>query len=1176
MTRSPAPAPPPRPARRTTAALLRAVGALAALAVTVGGLPWLLWQATTALAPSGWDALHHLFSRQDTSSVALLAVCVIGWLAWASFILSLLLELPAQLRGVRAPRLPGLQISQRAAAVLVGSLLVLLPTGTALAAASPVEAAPRATTSVSTPVQPDAVQETSGAAAGQHTHDQVDHASAPSGAHDRYTVRDTRPAESLWSIAERLYGDGQLYTHIAHANEGKVMSDGSTFRADAPIQPGWVLALPAGVPHEASESGGLHTQSAASRPQAEQHTVARGESLSQIALEETGDAGNWPQLYAASRGAQPDGLPRISDPDRIFPRQIITVPAAATPPDGDRPADQAPSQPRPDERPGHDGGQQTPDDRDGSGQGGAGSGGTGHGGSASATPEATHTPSAEPPTTPPATTAPSERPAEQAPASPSAEAEDTRRPSASSPATATPNASRPASPSHGAQHETPAAGDTDTDPTSASAVSARTAVGALALLAAALTGTLAVRRLRQRQRRKPGQTLPPTTAAPQETVLEQVASDGGDGVLRLHAALAQLAAAHGATPPPLRAARITADGVQVLPDDIEAAPKDPFTQARAGWWHLPDTVPLPEHENATMPYPALVTLGSDTDGSLVMAHLPAFQVLLVDGEPEQRAEVLACLATELTIGPAADHVEVIGCGLGAMGADVTAFGVQYLPDPRIAAGEFASRVLEAHQERDDAPTMPYVVLCAGELDDDTAWAFAETLDKARGLVPAVLVMPATAAAVFPDAETIDASSDEPQRVDAIGCDIVLQRLDAGSIAALAAAYRQSTEPPVQAEGVWEHVPPEAIALPDPAPAVQAVPDQPTAQTDMPAGDTATPEQDQDYAATAGREPVIFQALLGAATSPGTVPLRALHGGDATSAAGRDSEPVDTGEAVKRPGPKFFTPSSYAILAAERVAPIRETEDDRALAEASGDEAAPRLRVLGRVEMEGVELEPRLTELTAHLLLLPGSSADVLCEDMGDNEPWSATTLNARMRGLRNKLGADSDGEPYIPQRKVKTSPYAVSGLVRCDWTEFDRLAELGLSRGTNGLHYLERALGLVDGVPLGEHPASWMVPLRTYMQNRITDVAHTVATHRMEDGPHQDFPSARKACAIGLNADPLAEVVHRSLMKVESQAGNRTGLRAAIARWQGTTRHLDREKVDPTTQRLVDKLLAAS
>ncbi|MET8213688.1 hypothetical protein ABZT51_49165, partial [Streptomyces sp. NPDC005373] len=268
MNRSPAPASARRP-RRTAGLLLRAVGALVALVLTVGGLPWLLWQASVALAPGGWDGLQHLFTRQDTGSVALLAVCLIGWLAWASFILSLLLEIPAQLRGVRAPRLPGIQVSQRAAAALVGSLLVLLPTGTALAA-SPAEAAPRAETAVTAAAQPGAdvraTSHTETATAG----DAVRQAS--SSVQDTYTVRGTRPAESLWSIAERLYGTGEAYTHIAQANEGQRMVDGQTFHADAPIQPGWILHLPAEVPridtqHAAhQEEAGLQAQTAVTRP----------------------------------------------------------------------------------------------------------------------------------------------------------------------------------------------------------------------------------------------------------------------------------------------------------------------------------------------------------------------------------------------------------------------------------------------------------------------------------------------------------------------------------------------------------------------------------------------------------------------------------------------------------------------------------------------------------------------------------------------------------------------------------------------------------------------------------------------------------------------------------------------------------------------------------------------
>ncbi|MFF1400682.1 hypothetical protein ACFVZD_43995 [Streptomyces sp. NPDC058287] len=1117
-------------------------------------MPWLLWQATVALAPGGWDGLQHLFTRQDTGSVALLTVCAIGWLAWASFILSLLLEIPAQLRGVRAPRLPGIQVSQRAAAALVGSLLVLLPTGTALAA-TPAEAAPRAETAVTVPAQPGASDlSTSPTASGSGARQ------AAHSAQDTYTVRDTRPAESLWSIAERLYGNGEAYTHIAQANEGKVMFDGQTFHADAPIRPGWILQLPAEVPRidaqhtVPQEETGLQTQTAATKPSATSHVVEAGESFSEIAKKETGDATNWPHLYEASQGAQPKGLPRITDPNLIFPGQRITISTATTPHDSQDGA--SGQQDREQEKPAESGhqAQQPPRAGTGSEQGDQGSadkpdhGSDAGGGAASPKPTAEHSKS---PTSPSARPSSTERPA-----SPSAQPSQSARPSA--PATATPTAWASA-PEPERSPSAQSAGDSG----SSSVVSARTAVGAFALLAAALTGTLALRRLRQRRSRKPGQSLPETVPAPVEAQLEEVAGDGSAGVLRLQAALSALADQSGSTPPLLRAARVTADSVQVLPDNVTADPLAPFTTSRAGWWGLPDSVDLPAPEDGSAsaaPYPALVTLGTDPAGDLVLANLPSLKVLLVDGEPADRTEVIACLATELAIGPFAEHVEVVACGMGGMGADLEALGAQYVPDPRLAATEFAGRLLEAHQEP-EASALPYVMLCAS-LDDDVAWQFAQTLDKARGVLPVGLVMPATASAVFPDAESVDAAAGEHQRIDTIGCDITLQRLDAASIAELATAFRQSNKLPVDAEGVWEHIPPETTPLPEPTPSVVAVPDPEQDHGD----DAAEPvAADEEQAAMS----VGFQALLGgAAADPGQAPLRAVQAPPAPRA-----EPGGSEVQPERIGPRFRIPPAHAILAAHRVAPVVETDEDRALSEAGPDDTSPRLRILGGLHMDQAELEPRLTELAAHLLLRPGSSADVLCEDLGDRGPWSTSTLNARVRALRNRLGADAGGVLYVPQRVSKASPYALTDKVRCDWSEFMRLAELGASRGEEGLRYLERALALVDGVPLGEHASSWMVPVRTHMQVRIADVANTVATRRTLEGPHQDFPSARQACAIGLSADSLAENLYRAMMKVESEAGNRTGLRTAVAHWQDATRHLS--EVDGKTQALADKLLSS-
>jgi hypothetical protein len=96
---------------------------------------------------------------------------------------------------------------------------------------------------------------------------------------------------------------------------------------------------------------------------------------------------------------------------------------------------------------------------------------------------------------------------------------------------------------------------------------------------------------------------------------------------------------------------------------------------------------------------------------------------------------------------------------------------------------------------------------------------------------------------------------------------------------------------------------------------------------------------------------------------------------------------------------------------------------------------PEIRVLGPVEVTGVDSTghgPRMAQLAA-LLLRPGRSADVLCSDMDPVNPWSASTLNARVGGLRRCLGSDTNGNPYVPRRSSGEDPYRLSPDVRCDW-----------------------------------------------------------------------------------------------------------------------------------------------
>jgi len=50
--------------------------------------------------------------------------------------------------------------------------------------------------------------------------------------------------DCLWTIAERVDGDGEAWTLLAAANLGHVMTDGRLFTDPSLIYPGWVLAIP--------------------------------------------------------------------------------------------------------------------------------------------------------------------------------------------------------------------------------------------------------------------------------------------------------------------------------------------------------------------------------------------------------------------------------------------------------------------------------------------------------------------------------------------------------------------------------------------------------------------------------------------------------------------------------------------------------------------------------------------------------------------------------------------------------------------------------------------------------------------------------------------------------------------------------------------------------------------
>ncbi|MEU0899834.1 hypothetical protein [Streptomyces massasporeus] len=1139
-------------AGRTLARILKAVLSLIVLAAAVAGLPLLLAWATPAIWASTHDDLMHLLDRQDTGAAFLLLLVAVGWIGWAQFAFCAVRELIAQLRGRtwHAPR--GLGSSQRAAALLIGSILVLLPTSSALA--SDAQAAP-ATAVALIPGQ--ATQAPQATEADQPPASAASTSTSPT----VYTVREMRPAESLWGIAERELGDGERWREIADLNEGRTMVDGQVFRANSFLQPGWQLEMP----DIAAATGSVRTQLGDGSPAADEKgehvvTVHSGDYLSKIAEEELGDGDEWPQLFEASQGKpQPDGLPTITDPDLIRPGQRVTVPGAQPdqpPQDRDQGGESESRETTPPATQKPDGDQKP-------------GGGTGD----ELAPVPSHTAAPAPEASAPSAQA--SRPAQdgrQDQASPSASASATPGPSTS----VSPSAASPSAESSGSATSAPATTASETPATAPASgpLNLRIVLGAGALLAAAITGALALRRTLQRRRRKPGEKIAiASETSTAEAQLAAAAEPGG--AARLDVALRTLA--HRAAQeedtapmPPLRAARIGARAVEVLPEDLSQEAQAPFVSGQGGWWVLAPDADLLDEEAARevpAPYPGLVTVGSTEAGELVLLNLAQLPALLVDGNPVHISEVCTSLALELGMSPWASEVEVVTIGFGE---DLP----QLLPTARIAhmrqaahaLRDLSERLLEAHQ-MPETQHQPYLLLCASSLDADTAWQFADVIDKS-GTVPVTLVAPASSAAAhFPEAEILNASLSEPQNLEYAGIDITVQRLEHAAYMQITTALKVSGQPSHPAEGPWQDVPDEPAAVQQPDPPVSEEPIAPT-----PAAPSPSLAAAGAAAADSGGE--VFPALLAATTDPSGLRLLPTTQDQADTEPGPDTE-------TEPPAP---VPLTAADTAGEEAGEAGDHEDSAEERKPETEECeahdlhAPEIRVLGPVEVTGVDSTghgPRMAQLAALLFFRPGRSADALCSDMDPVSPWSLSTLNARMQGLRRSLGNDPAGDPYVPRRKTGESPYRLSPGVRCDWTRFLQLVERALPLGPAGLTDLERALTLVRGRPFGGKPLPWAEPYQQEMITRIIDVAHTVATYRTPAGPHHDLSAARQAVATGLDVDDTAELLYRDWLRIEHAAGNRQGLHTAITRVQQVNRSLDCS-LETETEALIHELLNGS
>ncbi len=276
----------------TSRARLAGLLATVLLAGILVGLPTALLALGANPIPRALPNLEQIraaVTTPDDGTLALSAIKVLAWAAWAVLAGAILLEIGSRLRGVRAPRLPGLRLPQVAAGRLVGAaalLFVMVPAATAVA--EPAAAAPAAPTSTA-------------------SHTEAAPRGAPESNHRTYTVR---PGDTLSGIARRELSDPQRWPDLAHLNPEVAAHPNR-------IEVGTVLRLP-----DRSPAGPART-----------YAVKAGDTLSGIARRELGDARQYPAIFEASKGTLQPGGTHLSDPDRITVGQKLTIPAPApTPP----------------------------------------------------------------------------------------------------------------------------------------------------------------------------------------------------------------------------------------------------------------------------------------------------------------------------------------------------------------------------------------------------------------------------------------------------------------------------------------------------------------------------------------------------------------------------------------------------------------------------------------------------------------------------------------------------------------------------------------------------------------------------------------------------------------------------------------------------------------------------
>ena len=606
--------------------LIKGIAALVFLAAAVGGIPWMLLRygewPITSLPNMAW--FRHLNDRfvSDRTIVSVLTVAV--WLVWAAFAYSVLVELAAALRGVKAPHISLAGPIQSMARGLVAAIVVTVSINhgsTSLAASMPTNVAvPRMPVAALVHGAPMAPMRATVLARPVETRPvgRVDTAvrrSAPvASAASAATVVVVERGDNPWVIAERYLGDGMRWRELWDLNHGMIQADGRAWTDQQILLQGWTLTL----------SGAAAVSPADDRNEigSTVYVVVKGDTLSDIAENELGNERLYPEIFDASRSIDQPGGRHLNDPNLILPGWTLSIPTHQHP---------------------------------------------------TAPPAAAPTPvasvDAPPAELPVAVTSPTTPPPTNLPPPTSEAIDSTLPPPAAIPVTVVSLA--PSAPTSIAPTIAPPI-TTSVAPgvtrSSDSSIALLAAVGGSVALASGLALRIGVLRRRRRTKAGTRRGKPETNEPDIRTILRAadvpVVRWAGQELATLVRSLKRSDITAG----PQAIELIEAAGIEVLWSEPQQHAPERWQIADGGWaWRLsydPDApIPLDSLPSAI---PALVTIGT-RDGRQLLIDLEAFGTISVSGPPESVDAFLRSVSVELATNQdlADAYVQVVGLELPA-------------------------------------------------------------------------------------------------------------------------------------------------------------------------------------------------------------------------------------------------------------------------------------------------------------------------------------------------------------------------------------------------------------------------------------------------------------------------------------------------------------------------------